>query len=259
VNGRGPYKFVLDTGSNITLFESSLFHELELKPRGTTSAKAVDGMWLGKIAYVREISIEDGVSQSNVRVLEVDGMKRPDMDVSVRGVLGEDFLHAFDLLIDNEHQLVTFDRGNVLASKLAGDHEPISSSATVHGVEVKYRPLLWAIVPSIDANRPLHLLVDTGIEETNLLRCKGSTAHARVAASTGALGQLRKGPPCVRWKDRLRFGHTTTRKVRLSSCIGYAMDAADRDGSLATRIFNRVFICHSRSYIIFDPEDVPNT
>jgi hypothetical protein len=180
VNGRGPYKFVLDTGSNITLFESSLFHELELKPRGTTSAKAVDGMWLGKIAYVREISIEDGVSQSNVRVLEVDGMKRPDMDVSVRGVLGEDFLHAFDLLIDNEHQLVTFDRGNVLASKLAGDHEPISSSATVHGVEVKYRPLLWAIVPSIDANRPLHLLVDTGIEERI---CCGARAVLRMLES----------------------------------------------------------------------------
>lgn len=88
INRSGPYKFILDTGSNITLIESSLFQELGLKEIAHPSAKVIDWVALGKIASANEISIEGGPSRSNVRVLEVDGIKRPDIDSFVRGVLG---------------------------------------------------------------------------------------------------------------------------------------------------------------------------
>ena len=87
INGTGPYKFVADTGSNMTLIESSLFHQLGLEDRGATSAKVIDGMALGRLALAREVSI-GGQTVRNLEILEVDGMKRPDLGSSVRGVLG---------------------------------------------------------------------------------------------------------------------------------------------------------------------------
>src|SRR6201985_913626 len=43
VNGAGPYDFVLDTGSNTTLIEDSLFEELGMQPEGAVLLVGVKG------------------------------------------------------------------------------------------------------------------------------------------------------------------------------------------------------------------------
>ncbi|MGZ4819454.1 MAG: hypothetical protein ACXVZJ_12560 [Terriglobales bacterium] len=68
------------------------------------SRKVVGWVALGKLAIAEQISIERGPSQNDALLLEVDGFKRPDIDPSVRGVLGENFLSRIDFLIDNRHR-----------------------------------------------------------------------------------------------------------------------------------------------------------
>jgi len=253
VNDRGPYKFILDTGSNITLLESSLFRELGLKEIGHTSTKVVDWMALGKIASAEEISIEGGPSRSNVRVLEVDGIKRPDIDSLVRGVLGENFLSGFDVLIDNRRHRITFDNGNLLASSLQGEHLALALSSDVRGAKVDDRPLVSARAP-FDANRPLLLLLDTGSESTYLVTRQGASPDV-AAAATPARGMALLGgnSPCVHWKDRLQLGRTTTPRIRMTSCLKSPAAVADNDGTLPTFIFDRIFISHAGGYFILDP------
>jgi hypothetical protein len=210
---------------------------------------------LGKIASANEVSIEGGPSRSNVRVLEVDGIKRPDIDSAVRGVLGENFLSGFDLLIDNRRHQITFDTGNSLAASLEGEHLALALSADVHGVQVYDRPLVSARVPSFSENRPLQLLLDTGSESTYLVTRKGTGPGWLPATTKSHRGMALLGgsSPCVYWKDRMQLGRTATPKIKMISCLKSSPAASDNDGTLPTFIFDRIFISHSGGYLILNP------
>jgi hypothetical protein len=257
INGRGPFKFILDTGSNITLIESSLFRDLDLKGVGRPSAKVIDWMALGKLAVADEISLEGGPSRNNLRVLEVDGIKRPDLDHSIRGVLGEDFLSGFDLLIDNRRHAITFDTHNLLSSSLDGEHLAMTVTAGIRGVQVNNRPLVSARVVSAGAV-PLQLLLDTGSESIYLVsRPETDPATARVATTSDrAKILLSSSPPCVSWKDRLLLGRTTTPKAKMISCLKSPPAVSDNDGTLPTFIFDRIFISHAGGYLILNPVEI---
>jgi hypothetical protein len=252
VNGAGPYKFVLDIGTNISLFESSLFRELGLQPERSPSATIVGGMHVENLGTAHEISIDRGVSQKDVQVLEVDGVKRLDLGPSVRGVLGENFLRAFDLLIDNHHHQVIFDTSGTLASSLSGEPLPLALSVTIHGAEIRNRPLVTASVPSYDPDRPLQLVVDTASEGAYLLPRAGNTPQ-HPSASSGRHPQfsLLGGALCAQWKGRMLLGQTATRNVKISYCGTPTL--SDHDGQLPTSLFDRVFISHSRGYVILNP------
>jgi Aspartyl protease len=259
INGRGPYKFILDTGSNITLIESSLFRELGLKERGRPSAKVIDWMALGKLAIADEISIEGGPSKSDMWVLEVDGIKRPDIDPSVKGVLGENFLSGFDLLIDNRRREITFDDGNSLAPTIAGERLPLALCSNVGGVQVKDRPLVSVRVPSVDVDRPLSFLLDTGSEGVSVFARNeiGSKTASTPSASNRGTAFLNDKSTCLHWRDRLKLGSKSTSRIRLTSCLKSPGYAPDIDGTLPTFIFDRIFIGHLSGFLILGPVDLP--
>lgn len=255
INGKGPFKFILDTGSNITLIESSLFQELALKRVGRPSAKVIDWMALGDLAIANEISIEGGPSRKNIQVLEVDGIKRPDIDPSVRGVLGENFLSGFDVLIDNRRHVITFDSHNLLAPMLEGEHVALILTAAIRGAQVNNRPLVSARMRYLDGDRPLQLLLDTGSENIYLVSGEGTFPGNRPnATNSGRRMELLNGSsPCVSWKDRLQLGRTTTPKMKMMSCLKSPAAVSDNDGTLPTFLFKQLFIDHAHGYVIFNP------
>jgi len=52
----------------------------------------------------------------------------------VRGVLGEDYLRNFDVLIDYRHQVIQLESGlGSMAKTLKGEHLPVQLSGTVRG------------------------------------------------------------------------------------------------------------------------------
>lgn len=257
INGTGPYEFVLDTGTDVSLVESSLFHQLGLQPEGAPATRVVGGMRLGSWAVAHDISIDGGIAQKNVEVLEVDGAKRPDLGPSVRGVLGENFLSAFDLLIDNRRRHVVFDSGGTLASALFGERLPLSLSSSVDGAEVPNRPLVAASVPSFDPDHPVQLLVSTTSEGATMLPRPGNTPQHPAAASGRhrQFALLHGGTLCSLWTGQMQLGRTTTPTIKFSSCGRPSL--SDHDGQLPTLLFARVFISHTRGYLILNPGDVP--
>jgi hypothetical protein len=204
----------------------------------------------------REITIDGGLSQKEVDVLEVDGMKRADLGPSVRGVLGENFLRAFNLLIDNRHHTIVFDAGDSLVSSLSGEHLPLTLSAFVDGAEVRNRPLVAAAVPSFERGRPVQLVVDTASEGVTLLPRAGNTPqHPDAASGRRPEFTLVGGAVCARWTGQMQLGQTTTRKIEMTSCGEPAN--SDHDGTLPTFLFDRVFISHTRGYMILNPRAAP--
>jgi hypothetical protein len=107
VNDAGPYEFLLDTGSQITMLDESLASELHVE---TTTRAAVVGVSLqgkgGKYALVNSVRVGENARVGSSYVLVLDMKDMHSAGYAVRGLIGEDFLSHFDAMIDNTHNKV---------------------------------------------------------------------------------------------------------------------------------------------------------
>ena len=109
INNAGPYAFLLDTGSQVTVIDKSLASELHLHT-GTTARLA--GLSLqgngGKYTLVDSVRVGEKVKVESLYVLALDMKVMNAARYAVRGIIGEDFLSHFDETIDNTHSRVCF-------------------------------------------------------------------------------------------------------------------------------------------------------
>ncbi len=99
VNGHGPYRFLMDTGTNVNLIETNLARKIGINATfeislassaGTTQTSGSDG---------NEVAL-DSVKASEQKFLFTDLQAVRKIDPDVQGVLGEWFLSRFDYLLD---------------------------------------------------------------------------------------------------------------------------------------------------------------
>jgi hypothetical protein len=109
INDSGPYAFLLDTGSQVTMIDEALASELRIQ---TTTSAAVVGVSLrgkgGKYALVNAIRVGENAKVGSLYVLAFDMKELNAAGYAVRGLIGEDFLSHFDATIDNTHNRVCF-------------------------------------------------------------------------------------------------------------------------------------------------------
>ena len=256
VNGAGPYDFVVDTGSNTTIMEARLFRELGLKAEGTMHLSSmVQQNTQGLVAgHAREVAVR-GLAARNLEVLATKDLKIGTLEGHVRGILGENFLDQFDVLIDNEKKQITLDSGDGLASSFEGERLPLSLFSTFQGETVLHRPIVSASVPSF-TTQPLRLLVDTGSDRLRILPRKGmmwragNGAFSTETATSTMFGVL----PCAQWQDTVRLGRRFASYVTVVSCPDATAEDADNEGSLPSGIFRQLLISHRFSYVIANPK-----
>lgn len=138
INGAGPFDFVLDTGSTVTILDSTLFRELSLKPDGNTPLSSVAKSNAQLRATAEEVSV-NGLGVAWLRVAAMENFNPGTSGRRVRGILGENFLDHFDVLIDDEHGQVTLDSTKALANSFNGEHLPMSLISNFEGKIIAYR------------------------------------------------------------------------------------------------------------------------
>ena len=91
VNHSGPYNFLLDTGTQITMVDPSLAAELHLSTEGSAVVAGVGFHAAASFAQLKLLEAgSHGVADQKVLVFDI---KNPQSaDLHLRGVLGEDFL-----------------------------------------------------------------------------------------------------------------------------------------------------------------------
>ena len=199
----------------------------------------------------REISVNK-LSVRNVEVFRAKGVSINITDPGMRGIIGENFLDHFDLLIDNEHRRLLFDEGDILDSSFEGEHLAMSQTSILDGDVINHRPVVYMTLPSYSSSS-LRMLLDTG---TNGLTLFPAAGRQRSVASTGTLmaNVVGSGLSCETWSTKVLWGKLTLRDVQAASCKGASADKFDVEGNMPTYFFKRILISHAHSYVVANPE-----
>ena len=253
INHTGPYDFLLDSGTQITMIDPSLAAALHLDTRGMA---VVAGVGSGQSATYAQLDLVEAGSHAvaKQKVLVYNLQSFP-ADSHLQGILGEDFLEHFDLLIDNAHRLLCLDDSAAMRAEVKGPHIPLLAAAEADLAGALPAFLLITARLS-DGLRPVRLLLDFGANEPilfntaqyMLLRPSQDVAllgsaldGARPAFSSLPLQDVKIGSLAL---ARVPFVSTTTDKN--SYVQGF-------DGVLTMGLFRRVFIVHADHFAVLEP------
>jgi Aspartyl protease len=161
INRTGPYDFLVDTGSQITTIDPALASDLHLRIEGTTGVSGVATQSRSAFAFLDLIEVgSHSVPQSLAVIQDIAELKAA--DPRLRGILGENFLSHFDLLIDNRQQILCLDESRNLARAVKGEHIPLEQPHGPRDDMPFTRPMIVSVRLTTADAAPVLLRLDSG-------------------------------------------------------------------------------------------------
>jgi len=237
LNGRGPFQFVLDTGTNSSLIDTHLAQQLGLNTVDQLTLLTAAGQKSVSRTFVQTASV--GLAVGRDMELLVTNLDSAFPGSSVRGVLGQNFLQAFDLFLEYRKGVVTLLSPGA-AVPIGGLHLPISLE---HG-----RPaLLW----KASADRELRMLLDSGSTSLTVFRtdipefqrCILQTCRQTITTSVSAASAFSGFLPT------LMIGDTCLHDVT-ATYMSQPANGDEIDGMMPTALFNSVYINNHEHFAI---------
>jgi hypothetical protein len=254
VNHSGPYNFLLDTGTQITMVDPSLAAELHLNTLGSA---LVAGFGFHAAASVAQLDLLEAGSHAvaNQKVVVFDFQNPHAIDLHFRGVLGEDFLGQFDMLIDNDHNLLCLDDSSAMLAHVKGPHIALLEPArTANGMLALMSLIIVARLS--DGERPVRLKLDSGTNVSFLFNTYRYLPLGLLRSASLLGGGLdgAQHPYATMPLQDLQIGPLEIPKVSFFTFADSKKDSGlTSDGMLSTGLFRRVFICHTHHFVVLDP------
>jgi hypothetical protein len=257
INHSGPYEFTVDTGSEITIMDPQLAAELKLQPQGSISMGFVTNYAWARL--VKPELLEAGPVAVQDLVVAVQGLNQVQaLDHKVRGILGENFLGRFDLLIDYGHQLICLDQTKGLQRAMSGERVPMIEQTEQDGDLDHTLPVLVAVHVPGAAKKGTILRLDSGSSAPILFENRleplswQQRNHARRSAVAGTGGSPMFA---VMTSRAVRIGPHLERQIAFLSPIDarHILARTGEDGLLPTVLFNRIFISCADHFVMFEP------
>jgi hypothetical protein len=255
INHAGPYDFLLDTGTDTTIVGPSLAAELHLRTQGSAVISGAGFHESGSFAQLDLLQAgAHGVANQEVLVYGLLNLRS--VDSHIRGILGEDFLAHFDMLIDNGHKLLCLDDSRVLRTEVNGAHIALlPRNQTPDGTLL---PILLIISARLsDGTPPVRLKLDSG---TNAPFLYNTSRHMTPISFGGGsvVGSGADGdekvfsalPP-----QDVKIGPLRLPSVTFMTLAHPLKDSGRKefDGLLSIDLFRRVFIDHGDHYVVLEP------
>jgi hypothetical protein len=141
VNHSGPYEFLLDTGTQMTVVDRSLAAELHIPTTGNANVAGVSFQGRAMFAQLDTLEIGDHVaSHQGVLIYSMKTLQAAGF--AIRGLLGEDFLSRFDVLIDNANHVLCMDDTGAMRDGMTGAQGALAPfGGPVHDLERNELPL----------------------------------------------------------------------------------------------------------------------
>ncbi|MCC6578828.1 MAG: aspartyl protease family protein [Phycisphaeraceae bacterium] len=214
INGRGPFRFLLDTGCATVAVPPELAQRLALPPgavTGSTFVQSANGA-VTSVQYVRidALKVGDAVfEQLDAKVLKLPSAYR-DSDLAIDGLLGLRVFHDMLLTVDYPARRLILDP--------AGELNPADPQV----IRFQLQDGQHLLLPAAIGDQPLRLMLDTGTS-MGLLLLPGDAAqqrwaHGPISAGNSASATGGMKLTVGRLRDPLRIG-----SIQLSNIIAYAL------------------------------------
>jgi Aspartyl protease len=248
----GPYEFLLDTGAQFTMIDPSLAAELHLRSNGSLPVRGVGFNTTSSVVHLDQLAV-GSYAVANLEALVFDVQNIRPRYPNRRGILGEDFLLQFDMLIDNGHRMLCLDNSNVLRARIKG---PRIDLETASGTQRVPPNTLIFVTRLSDGTRPIRLKLDSGENASILfnafqfrpvdLYMGGSL---RGSAADGVQRNYVALPP-----QDVKIGPLKLSNIPFFAPAGAKdiSNTSDFDGLLPLRLFQRVFICNAERFAILE-------
>ena len=256
INQKGPFDFMVDTGSQITVVDRSLAVELGLKPEAKVGLVSVASYAQASVTVLDTLEAASHLVEKPFVIVQDLGQIQA-ADPRIRGVLGENFLAHFDLLIDYPHKLLCLDETGVMRKSVHG--ERISLVAPQHPEsEVPFTDrLLISVHLSGTGTRQILLQLDSGSDGL-ILYAGGDEAKRGILKQAslqgGGVSKAQRAFAVLPPQD-MRIGARTLSHISFVTPVSVERNVPpmEADGLLPTLLFQRVFISASDHYVVFDP------
>jgi hypothetical protein len=193
-------------------------------------------------------------SVANQKVLVYDLKNLQATGLDIQGVLGDDFLEQFDMLIDNAHKLLCLDGADTMRTAVKGPHVALEIPASTTDTTLP-KPLI-VVTRLSDGRRPIRLKLDSGTNASFLYNTDeymalglfhGPSLHGGASGSPRTFMAL---PP-----QNVRIGSVEIQKVLFTTLVGAETDSSTSsfDGLLTMGLFRQIFIDHADHFAVLQP------
>lgn len=245
VNGSGPFSFLLDTGSTHTVIDPGLALQLQGPVIGEAALTTVSDVRNDKLVRLKEIRV--GNSTVSELAAIIDKMDQVKLKApGVRGVLGEDFISEFDILIDYKKRELRFDQ-----PAPGGERCRIETMGHYRGQTTTNRLLINVEFMGVRGGKA-QLQLDTGAKMPELFPIRRDSFPEQPWAGSMAFSSGPNGTT-VHSHATIRIGTTTVKDLDvIQSRRGVAFDAV---GLLPAAIFKRIYISHTGGFVVLNPSE----
>ena len=254
VNRSGPYNFLLDIGTQMTMVYPSLATELNLKTQGSAVVASVGVHASASFAQLDRLEAGSHAAVDQ-KVLVYDLQNLQATGLNIQGLLGEDFLGKFDMLIDNAHSMLCLDDSSAMRGDVKGSHIALVEPAQKE--DALTATSLIVVAKLSDGMRPVRLKLDSGSNVPFLYNTsdymalglfKGASLHG--GGANGAQRSFTALPP-----QNVKIGSVEMSRVPFVTLAGVQKDSrtSNFDGLLTLGLFKRVFIDHINHFAVLDP------
>ena len=223
VNGRGPYRFLVDTGTNVNFIEADLARSIGLNATfrtpltssiGATSVSGGDGI---------AVRLDSAKAETRFLFLRLEAIH--DFAPGIQGVLGQEFLSRFDYTLDLHGKRLEFGKQDR------------------NGTRVQFRMVNAEPVVATSLG---DLILDSGARQLVLFGVQpdggyGLTGELRTATGSQRIG-LVSGKPLI----------IEGRKVSGGDAVTIPNRTPGVDGLLPLGLFKVIYFCNSQSYVVFE-------
>jgi predicted aspartyl protease len=230
IDGQGPYRFLFDTGTSITVIDRSLAQQLEIAAVGQTRALNATGVLVVDQAILDDVRAGQ-ISKQKLPVL-ISDLPRFRSHGHLDGILGMNFLAGAAFLIDVRHHCVEAD---VPLSRMDGGQR-IDAEEIAGRVALKVKGASFVL----DSGASFMILL------SDRARGMASVSEAMEITSTARREQVRSAIV-----PRLTIGDLVFRDVPAAVV---AQQRCREDALLPINIFSTVYVDAARELVILNGE-----
>lgn len=249
INGSSPYDFLLDTGSSKSMIDRKLADQLGLPRTGEKAVVGVPAFTKMAVVHVDSLSVA-GATVGSGEMFSCD--HPPTVTGKVRGVLGEDFLQNFDVLIDYRHQSIWLETPlGSMAQTATGEHLPVQLNGIYRGTPTHNRLVISGRIQEF-GDATMSLVLDSGANQLTLFQANPSPggSHAE-SISAGNFNRWVALLAATRTIRALRLGSNSVRDLTVVALSRRA--DVDSDGLIPTSLFHSIFISSHGGFVILNP------